>query len=110
MRIAVIGAGGVGGYFGGRLAAADNEVKCGARSVLHKNCESPDVIDDWHQWLLPPFPVGSDKARSPIRTQLSATRALTPEKIPETPGSRETSHLLSTRVSSNASSSLRRTE
>src|SRR5450759_4657430 len=31
MRIAVIGAGGVGGYFGGRLAAAGNEVQFLAR-------------------------------------------------------------------------------
>jgi 2-dehydropantoate 2-reductase len=33
MRIAVIGAGGVGGYFGGRLAAADNEVTFVARGA-----------------------------------------------------------------------------
>src|SRR5216117_1921991 len=31
MRIAVIGAGGVGGYFGGRLAAAGNDVQFLAR-------------------------------------------------------------------------------
>lgn len=31
MRIAVIGAGGVGGYFGARLAAAGNEVTLVAR-------------------------------------------------------------------------------
>uniref|UniRef100_UPI003F9FC004 2-dehydropantoate 2-reductase N-terminal domain-containing protein n=1 Tax=Streptomyces pseudogriseolus TaxID=36817 RepID=UPI003F9FC004 len=31
MRIAIVGAGGVGGYFGARLAAADNEVTFVAR-------------------------------------------------------------------------------
>ena len=33
MRIAVMGAGGVGGYFGGRLAAAGNEVTFVARGA-----------------------------------------------------------------------------
>ena len=33
MRIAVIGAGGVGGYFGGRLAVAGNEVTFVARGA-----------------------------------------------------------------------------
>ena len=33
MRIAVIGAGGVGGYFGARLAAAGNEVHFIARGA-----------------------------------------------------------------------------
>ena len=33
MKIAVIGAGGVGGYFGGRLAAAGNDVTFVARGA-----------------------------------------------------------------------------
>jgi 2-dehydropantoate 2-reductase len=33
MRIAVIGAGGVGGYFGGRLAAAGHDVTSVARGA-----------------------------------------------------------------------------
>ncbi len=45
MRIAVFGTGGVGGYFGGRLAQAGEEVIFIARGArCNSRCEPPTVV------------------------------------------------------------------
>jgi hypothetical protein len=63
------------------FGVADNEVKCCARSVLHKNSHRLVVTDCWYQHPISPFPFESEKAQSLMRLLISDPHAVAPEKI-----------------------------